>query len=43
MGQDDGVDAEGKKQQDGQEGIPCWLSQGCVPGLEEMFSGCGCV
>lgn len=26
MGEDDGVGAESKKQQDGQEGIPCWLS-----------------
>lgn len=26
MGTDDGVDAENKKQQDGQEGIPCWLN-----------------
>lgn len=26
MGKDNGVDAESKKQQDDQEGVPCWLS-----------------
>lgn len=26
MGVDDGVDAESKKQRNGQEGIPCWMS-----------------